>query len=326
MVMNMEYVILKFGGSCLKNKNDFFNVSNIIKGFKNKKIVIVVSAMGRKGFPYATDTLLAELEDINITPKELDAYISTGEIISSVKLCNFLLMQGHTTRALSPNEIGIECDNTYQNGHVETLCDAFYIKYFQDYDCLIVPGFMGLSQENEIITLGRNTSDYTAILLALLLKTNEVYLYKDVQGILPFNSSPIKNIIPYKALNYEDMEKLLSLDDKVLSFKALNVAKENDIKINIMNFKENKLGTTISKDEAIKDVLGFKINHHAFTIITEFPCKIKEEIEQFAYEHHVIIKDQFVDLDRYYFKINPSQLAIVKHFVVNSYFNGYFLP
>ena len=47
--------------------------------------MVVVSAMGRKGEPYATDTLVALLRGIghNINPRELDLVMSVGETLSS---------------------------------------------------------------------------------------------------------------------------------------------------------------------------------------------------------------------------------------------------
>lgn len=99
----MSVIIQKFGGTSLKNLN---RKSEFVKLVKKEvelgsKLIVVVSAMGRKGDPYATDTLINQLENISTTinPRKKDLIMSVGELISAALVYIYLkvkvLIQKH---------------------------------------------------------------------------------------------------------------------------------------------------------------------------------------------------------------------------------------
>ena len=57
----MEVLVQKFGGTSVASYEKMKEVCKIIEAHKEKykNIAVVVSAMGRKGAPYATDTLIS---------------------------------------------------------------------------------------------------------------------------------------------------------------------------------------------------------------------------------------------------------------------------
>ena len=159
----MELSIIKFGGTALATPCEQQKVISVVKKYK-EKLIVICSAMGRDGFSYSTNDLEKLININNVSLKERDRLLSCGEIISSIRLSSILNENGIKTYALSYQETGIICDNNYGNGNVTN--NLSISNWLQKYDVIVVPGFIGVSDENEIITLGRGNSDYSALLLA----------------------------------------------------------------------------------------------------------------------------------------------------------------
>ena len=127
-----------------------------------------------------------------------------------------------------------------------------YKKLLKDNEVLVVPGFIGSTNENEVITLGRGTSDLTTVELAKLFKENEVILYKEVDGIYPTIFINLNLIKPYDYLSYQEVESLLDIGISPINKKALKEAKESNIVIVIKNFNINNNQTIISNKNSEK--------------------------------------------------------------------------
>ena len=91
-------VVMKFGGTSVQTEESRQHVIKHIRRNveSGKKVVAVVSAMGRKGAPYATDTLISLLKDVGepVNPAELDSVMSIGERLSSAYFSHLLTMNG----------------------------------------------------------------------------------------------------------------------------------------------------------------------------------------------------------------------------------------
>lgn len=83
----MKIIVQKFGGTSVASEEARVAVKNKVQqAIRNGySPVVVVSAMGRKGAPYATDTLIGALKDVNLSVnvREMDMMMCCGEIISS---------------------------------------------------------------------------------------------------------------------------------------------------------------------------------------------------------------------------------------------------
>src|SRR5205085_5438530 len=87
--------------------------------------VVVVSAIGRRGAPYATDTLLGMNRDIDPNvepePREVDLLIACGEILSSVIFAHTLKTMGVATQAFRGGQAGIRTDGVYGNARITAV-------------------------------------------------------------------------------------------------------------------------------------------------------------------------------------------------------------
>ena len=87
-------IVMKFGGTSIRSEESRAHAIKHIRRHaeSGKQVVVVVSAMGRKGEPYATDTLISLLKDLGepVNPAELDSVMSIGEILSSAYFSHLL--------------------------------------------------------------------------------------------------------------------------------------------------------------------------------------------------------------------------------------------
>ena len=116
----MKTIVQKFGGTSVSSKEGRNRVTNKIieKYDEGYKIVVVVSAMGRKGDPYATDTLINMVNPGKLPGKEMDLLLSCGEIISAVVLASHLCEKGYKVAVLSGAQAGIITDNNFGNAEI----------------------------------------------------------------------------------------------------------------------------------------------------------------------------------------------------------------
>lgn len=93
--------VMKFGGTSVATAQNRMKAALKVVSAKEQGFlpVVVVSAIGRKGEPYATDTLLSMLRDIdpNVAPddREVDLLAGCGEILSAVIFAHTLKTLGH---------------------------------------------------------------------------------------------------------------------------------------------------------------------------------------------------------------------------------------
>jgi aspartate kinase len=101
----LKITVQKFGGSSLANSEQRDRVCHLVKKTlaSGSSVVIVVSAMGRRQDPYATDTLIQLVKDVNphVSPREMDIIMSCGEIVSGVVLTAQLNSAGIPARFLT---------------------------------------------------------------------------------------------------------------------------------------------------------------------------------------------------------------------------------
>src|SRR5690554_3783095 len=118
----MKKIVQKFGGTSLDTEEKRKYAVEHIKEVINEGYLplVIVSAMGRAGKPYATDTLIkmAESIDFDIRPRERDLLMSCGEIISAVVMVQTLNSVGIKAVALTGAQAGIITDSKYGESEI----------------------------------------------------------------------------------------------------------------------------------------------------------------------------------------------------------------
>lgn len=242
-------IILKFGGTSLATSSAREQVANkIIEAKKTyKDIVVVVSAIGRLGSPYATDSLLELVApEYYITNKEKDLLMSCGEIISTIVMSNLLKKNGISCEALTGGEAGIVTTDDYTEAEFIEI-NLEYLNTLLEKDIIpIVAGFQGITKDGHITTIGRGGSDTTAAILGEALKSEQIQIYTDVDGIMTADPRVCSEARTIKEISYHEVFQMADSGAKVIHPRAVEIARRSGIPLIIKNTFSLSKGTNVS--------------------------------------------------------------------------------
>jgi aspartate kinase len=300
----MGIIVQKFGGTSLRNINlnsDFLkHIKNELK--KGNKLVVVVSAMGRYGDPYATDTLIKQLENINakINPKKKDLIMSVGEIISAAIVSHLLEVEGIPSEALTGFQAGILTDDTFTSSRIIGVNSTKILKNLNKDKVVVVAGFQGATEDLEITTLGRGGSDTTAVALGGSLRADRVDIFTDVPGVAFTDPRIVPNVRFIKKLSYDETYRLANEGAKVIHPKAVLLGKKHNVPIRILSTFTDDDGTLITKEESMLKILGIvlnKIDDDKSRVSLLFNVAYRDEVVNKFYEY---ILDEISVIDTEY--------------------------
>ena len=245
----MRILVQKFGGTSVSTPERRKLVIEKIIRAKNRgyATVVVVSAMGRKGDPYATDTLLSLVDESfkNENLIAVDLLMSCGEIISSVIMCNELQKHKINCLPLTGGQAGIITDDVYGNASVINVNTENLISILEKGIVPVVAGFQGYSESGYMTTLGRGGSDVTAALLGAALKAEDVEIYTDVEGIMTADPRIVKDASLIKHISYNEVFQFADQGAKVIHPRAVEIAMSANITLSIKNTMSESEGTLI---------------------------------------------------------------------------------
>ncbi len=276
---DMKLIVQKFGGSSLqteakRNQCAEHILTALQDGFK---VVAVVSAIGRSGDPYATDTLL-KLAGGNtpaVSAKELDMLMACGETISSVAFSALLQHKGVKAGAMSGAEAGFRTNEVYGDARITEMQTAALEGALKDKDVIVVTGFQGMTPKGTTATLGRGGSDTSATALGAALKAEMVDIFTDVAGIMTADPRIAGNAKPLKAVTYAEVSNMAYQGAKVIHPRAVEIAMQAEIPLRIRAFSEDGPGTIIRS--TIDGAAGQDVKERPITAVThkDNVCQIK---------------------------------------------------
>jgi aspartate kinase len=303
----MHLFIQKYGGTSLKDIPSRNNLVNNVKKCieKGNHLVVVVSAIGREGDPYATDTLIKELEKINptIEPKKKDLIMSCGEIISASIISHLLESQGIPCEALTGFQAGILTDTNFTSSEIINIDTRKILSFLKKGKVVVVAGFQGTTMTNEITTLGRGGSDTTAVTLGGYLKAERVDIFTDVKGVALIDPMVVPSTKYIDCISYDDMYGLAQNGVKVIHPRAVLAGKKFRIPIGIRSIHSQHPGTLITHIEAVKErgITGIALKEDQHTGIISILFKkdfiniIKKELEDLLFQDKSILKISWYD-------------------------------
>ena len=283
-----EIVIQKFGGSSVATPERRDQVIDKVINCINSgyKPVVVVSAIGREGAPYATDTLINFAEDVHkqINPRAKDLLMSCGEVISSVVITQALKARGYDGVPLTGAQAGIVTDDNFCNTRIKEVNTQRVKELMEEKKIPIVAGFQGVSNNGEITTLGRGGSDTTACALGAALHAEMVEIYTDVEGVMTADPKVVPNAKTLKHVTYTEACELAYQGARVIHPRAAEIAKRERVPIIIRSTFSDAEGTVIShafKQDEI-EIKGDKIitgvtSRNNLALVKVFPHNKQEK-------------------------------------------------
>ncbi|WP_283410477.1 aspartate kinase [Anoxynatronum buryatiense] len=245
----MNIIVQKFGGTSLAAPEAREQALIKIRQARQKDLmpVVVVSAMGRNGAPYATDTLknLVAMEGTPTSQKNLDLLLSCGEIISAVVVSDLLEAAGHPAVALTGWQAGIVTDDHFGEADILNIENEKLLGYLEQGIIPVVTGFQGINARQEITTLGRGGSDTTAVALGAALKAECVEIYTDVNGIMTADPRVVPQACMLDEIHYDEIFQMADQGAKVIHPRAVEIARQNGVTLRIRNTMSDHPGTLI---------------------------------------------------------------------------------
>ncbi len=327
----MNIVVQKFGGTSVATPEARKHCISHVKRelSNNKSVVVVVSAMGRKGAPYATDTLLSLLSGVNVGKREKDLLLMTGELISSTVFCSLLEEEGISSTVLTGGQAGILTNNTYGSSLIMDILPERILQELEKGKVVVVPGFQGMTTSGEFTTLGRGGSDTTAAALAAGLKAEVVDIFTDVEGVMTADPRIVQDARYLEKICYEDVAQMAWGGATVIHPRAVEWAMKHEITMRIRSTFSEAKGTEVAKKslsnreyeagEAIISGVVSTNKIHRITICKNHNPELPNFKSIFSFLEEKGISIDFINITQktLYFTLPESQSNVLTEFLMS---------
>lgn len=250
----MALIVQKFGGTSVGSVMKIKNVARrvIEEVERGNNVVVVVSAMGK-----TTDELVTMANEIAKVPskREMDMLLTTGEQVTISLLTMALLDQGQPAISFTGWQAGMKTEAVHGNARIVNIDPERVQAELKAGKVVVVAGFQGVDERNEITTLGRGGSDTTAVALAAILKASRCDIYTDVTGVFTTDPRYIPNARKLLSVSYDEMLELANLGAGVLHPRAVEFAKNYHIPLEVRSSMEKESGTIIEEEATMEENL-----------------------------------------------------------------------
>lgn len=250
----MGLIVQKFGGTSVGSAERILNVASKVKDETDRgnSVVVVVSAMGK-----STDQLVTLAKEISAQPnkREMDMLLTTGEQVTIALLSMALNQKGLDAVSYTGWQAGIVTEPVHGNARITKINTEAIEGQLSTGKVVIVAGFQGITEKGEITTLGRGGSDTTAVALAAALKADKCDIYTDVTGVFTTDPRYIKNARKLLSVSYDEMLELANLGAGVLHPRAVEFAKNYNVKLEVRSSMEKMEGTVIEEEATMEQNL-----------------------------------------------------------------------
>ena len=243
----MSIIVQKYGGTSIGTIEKILSVADkvILEKENGNKVVVVVSAMSGE-----TNRLhdLAKSIDPEISGRELDALLSTGEQVTTSLLSSSIIKKGHKAISLTGAQAGIITDSAFNKARIESINNSFIKKHLDSGTIVVVAGFQGVNEDGSITTLGRGGSDTSAVAISVALDAKECQIFTDVDGVYTTDPRISPGAKKIDQITTEEMLELSSQGSKVLQPRAVEFAGKYDVGIRVLSAFDEGSGTLIKKE------------------------------------------------------------------------------
>ena len=245
----MALIVQKYGGTSVGSTERIKHVAQRIAKYtaQGHSIVVVVSAMSGE-----TNRLIALAKEIqsNPNPRELDVMVSTGEQVTVALLAMALMERNIKAKSYTGGQVRILTDSAHTKARILKIDEDKIRADLNSGHVVVVAGFQGVDEVNNITTLGRGGSDTTGVALAAALKADECQIYTDVDGIYTTDPRIVPEARKLTTITFEEMLEMASLGSKVLQIRSVEFAGKYRVKLRVLSsFEEEGEGTLITFEE-----------------------------------------------------------------------------
>lgn len=241
-------IVQKYGGTSLgdagKIQNAAIRVANLAR--QGCRVVVVVSAQGEM-----TDEMIAKAMELNTrgSSREMDAYLAAGEQMSAGLMAMAVGALGCPAVSLTGRQAGIRTDGVHGNARILHVDTARIRRELEAGKVVVVAGFQGVSDCDDVTTLGRGGSDTTAVALAAYLGADRCQIFTDVDGVYDRDPRKYPEAIRFGRISYEKMLRLIENGAQVLHDRSVELAREHGIAVEVLSAFTGLAGTIVCAQE-----------------------------------------------------------------------------
>lgn len=317
----MQIIVQKFGGTSVASPEIrqcvVLKIQQALR--QGYSPVVVVSAMGRKGAPYATDTLLSLLKDIheNTAKREADHLMYCGEMISAVVMAATLQRENIPAAMLTGGQAGIITDHHFGSARILRIEPSRILNLLQQGIVPVVCGFQGITEDGDFTTLGRGGSDTTGAALGAALNAEKVEIYTDVEGIMTADPRIVGNAKILNRIGYQEVCQLAHQGAKVIHPRAVEIAMQKNIPLVVKSTFSDAPGTLITSEceDGLRDSL---VTDRIATGVTyvDHVAQIKIHVDSsapkhLAYDAFRMMAESDISVDL--INVHPGQIMFTVH-------------
>jgi aspartate kinase len=257
----MSLIVHKYGGTSMGSTERIKNVAKRVAKWSRAgyQMVVVPSAMSGE-----TNRLLGLAKELSpasqgqSTLRELDMLASTGEQVSSALLAIALQAEGLEAVSYAGWQVAIKTNSAFTKARIESIDDVRVRADLAQGKVVIITGFQGVDEEQNITTLGRGGSDTSAVAVAAALKASECLIYTDVDGVYTTDPRVVPEAKRLHTVSFEEMLEMASMGSKVLQIRSVEFAGKYKVPLRVLSsftpwdidlVEEASSGTLISFEE-----------------------------------------------------------------------------
>ena len=244
----MALIIQKYGGTSVADAERVKEVAKRVVRYKKAghDVIVVVSAPAGM-----TDFLMKRAYELSDTPdkRELDMLLTSGEQISIASLAIAIADLDEKAVSLNAFQVNFKTTSVHTKAKIIDIDTQIIQEKLNEGNVVIFAGFQGITENNEITTLGRGGSDTTAVALGAALNADEVEIYTDVDGVYTADPRIVKNARKLETISYQEMLELAASGAKVLHPRSVEIAAKYGIKIHLRSSFDDSEGTIVQYEE-----------------------------------------------------------------------------
>ncbi|HKA31902.1 MAG TPA: aspartate kinase [Candidatus Binatia bacterium] len=250
----MALVVQKYGGTSVGTAERITNVARRVVAAKLRgdDLVVVVSAMAGE-----TNRLVALAQEICDMPdeRERDVLLASGEQVSTALLALAIKSMGHKSRSFLAHQMRIRTDNAYGKARIKSIDASRVRQALREGEIVVVAGFQGVDEDDNITTLGRGGSDTSAVAVAAALNADSCEIYTDVDGVYTTDPNLCPAARKIDRISYEEMIEMASMGTKVLQIRSVELGMKFKVPIHVRSSFNDAEGTWVVEEDETMDAL-----------------------------------------------------------------------
>lgn len=237
-------VVQKYGGSSVATAEKILAIAERVKMCleTSPHLVVAVSAMGK-----TTDQLVTLAKQVSKNPhgRDYDLLLASGEQVAVATLALALQDKGVPAISLTGAQCNIRTDGSFNRARIQSIDTARIVEELTKGKVVIVAGFQGVTENDEVTTLGRGGGDITGAAVAAALRASVCEICTDVDGVLSADPNIVPNAQFWPEITYEEAIEMASSGAKVLHPRAAEICMSYKIPIHVRSSFHLKEGTWI---------------------------------------------------------------------------------